>query len=307
MKREPERPSRRAPMRPRGFSAARPAVMTAIALAGLAAGHLPDAVAAPILTVEESVPAPASRPAAPVRLDNEDIRALLGIHRDDDAVQPSAFSGAGDVGVPSGSPGGVPAPAPAAETLRAVLRSLVTVEPAPVAAAGPSASDGPGRHARLSRDDPSRLGIAETILDSETLGRMAAAAVRIDGFDADGPIFSVLGIGNFHVDVGADGTDVDAAPGSDPSSDAADPSGDPESQAAPVAPAQKIDLGLLILGFVSEFLETPLGMITSVAIAVYLVISGLLKFAGFIQWWKMPEATPSRHRPHRHRPGSRAP
>jgi hypothetical protein len=90
------------------------------------------------------------------------------------------------------------------ETLRQVLRSIATThrfqqqQPRGLPQGARRDRSAPSDEAS---DDTEKRGLAELLLDSEIVGAMARSLVEIRTADGDGAIFSVLGLGDFVLDV----------------------------------------------------------------------------------------------------------
>lgn len=94
-----------------------------------------------------------------------------------------------------------------ATTLREVLHSIVTLHSSdPKPAVGRKPGQGrfsPNFAEDISEDDPG-IDLRKLILDSEVAGAMLRAIVDIKSADSHGATFSILGLGNFALDVAPD-------------------------------------------------------------------------------------------------------
>jgi hypothetical protein len=181
------------------------------------------------------------------------------------------------------------------ETLARVARSIITVRRLPAAQSGwhPEQPQASGR--RAAGDDDDGPGISQALLDSQVLGSMLEAAVAVTDIDHDARIFSVLGIGDFELDV------TPGDPGitlSERSSDIATTIPYASFGITPLSettkPEVKITLVELAWRLLLEFLSTPVGFLLSIVGSVYLVVWGIIKVAGLIRWWTFPDPNPAR-------------
>lgn len=167
-------------------------------------------------------------------------------------------------------------------TLGQVLRGLVNRNPS--GGAEPLDPD-PNAARGTSRSD----GVAQMLLDNETLGRALRSTVEIRE-DGNGiRTFSVFGVGNFEIGVqptlpGA----VVSEQYSGHAAGGADQGDDREPRAAH-APGNML---LSTWGLFEQFLSSPIGMLIALVAAIYLLLWNLLKLAGVVRRLKFTNAPP---------------
>ena len=168
-------------------------------------------------------------------------------------------------------------------TLGQVLRTLVnrgssgSVDPFdsdPTAAQGTSRSD----------------GVAQMLLDNETLGRALRSTVEIREDGNGNRTFSVFGVGNF--EIGVQPTLPNAVMSEQYSARAAAGGADQgDDREPPMAHAQE-NMLLSTWGLFEQFLSSPIGILLALVAAIYLLLWNLLKLAGVVRRLKFANAPP---------------
>jgi hypothetical protein len=183
-----------------------------------------------------------------------------------------------------------------ATTLREVLHSIVTLhaDGKPIAARKP----GQGRFSPnfaedISEDDPG-IDLRKLILDSEVAGAMLRAIVDIKSADSHGATFSILGLGNFALDVAPD---LHAAIVSELSSGMAFrmslngegigydgyPRATVNSGALAGVPHEHVNLIRVAWQWFLDFLYSPVGALLSMSAAITLLLWICVKSVVFLQ------------------------
>jgi len=132
-------------------------------------------------------------------------------------------------------------------------------------------------------------------LDSQVLGSMLETAVAVTDIDHDARIFSLLGIGDFELDVTPGGPGITL---SERSSNLATTIPYATFGVAPPSgtanPGEKITLVGLAWQLLFDFLSTPVGFLLSIIGSGYLMVSGIIKVAELIRWWRFPAPNSAR-------------
>ena len=167
-------------------------------------------------------------------------------------------------------------------TLGQVLRTLVNrgssgsadpLDPDPTAAQGTSRSD----------------GVAQMLLDNETLGRALRSTVEIRE-DGNGiRTFSVFGVGNF--EIGVQPSLPSAVMSEQYSARTAGGADQGDDREPPPAHAQG-NMLLSTWGLFEQFLSSPIGIVIALVTAIYLLLWNLLKLAGVVRRLKFANAPP---------------
>jgi hypothetical protein len=185
-----------------------------------------------------------------------------------------------------------------AGTLREVLASIVTLHqsdgkasPAPrLGQARILAKAAPG-----SSQDELNVDLRKLILDSEVAGTMLRSIVEIKSADAHGATFSIFGLGNFALDVAPD---LNAAIVSELSSgmsfrmallgdawnhDGLYPQATLNGDNGQGVQHEHVNLMRVIWTWILDFLNSPVGALVSMAIAIALFLWIGVKSVGFLQ------------------------
>lgn len=178
------------------------------------------------------------------------------------------------------------------ETLRHVLRSVATIH-----SLQQRQWYGPARGLQKQRssfdevsDDGEWRGFAELLLDSEAIGALTRSLVEIKSADSDNTVFSVLGFGEFVLDVTPS---VHAATLTDLSSglSVGTPLGADYSVYANYGfngvdgrgPREKVDVVRVVWDWILDAIFSPVGLLASMVAGIALVLWLFMKSANLLQ------------------------
>jgi hypothetical protein len=204
----------------------------------------------------------------------------------------------------SSSPGALlpsrAAPAPdtsaVAGSLREVLHSIVTLHESDRNSA-PQQSD---RHRPLSPvqdidQDELNVDLRKLVLDSEVAGSLLRSIVEIKSTDAHGATFSILGLGNFALDVAPDLHDAIVSElssgmvfrvsltGEGRSYEGLYPQATISGDSVGRVPHERMNLVRMVWQWILDFLNSVVGALVSMAVAIALFLWIGVKSVGFLQ------------------------
>lgn len=178
-------------------------------------------------------------------------------------------------------------------SLRDMLRELI---PARTGAAGcansgeptgcAAAATGPVGDGAHGRED---LGLAESLLESRTAAALFSDVVQRSGAIGDAPVFSVLGVGQFALEVKPETHSVTIYELTSRMALPVSYGGDPQNfdlidqRQVAEKPAQPLLLHALILEKLHAFLASPWGVLTSIGIAVLTTIWGFSRLIAMLR------------------------
>lgn len=250
----------------------------------------PQSIASPISLLDSDVPAPPHIKSSDFPTTDQSMVRSIGALPSDTgggASKPLGASAA-QTGLLSPPASGA---APSSGSLREVLRTIVTLHQAD----RKPPSLGPAAPASGDRDaDDSGIDLRKLILDSEVAGTMLRSIVDIKSSDGRGATFSILGLGNFALDVAPD---VHAAIVSELSSgmgfhmsllgDGRGYDGYPQAtvngNGLPDMPHTHINLVRAAWAWFLDFLNSPFGALVSMTAAIALFVWVCAKSVVFLQ------------------------
>lgn len=240
---------------------------------------------------------PVDLPAQAHRLPTSPIAAPGSIPSAPD--QPDASADSPGTVPPTSAPSGwfgemSPDKPSSGDTLRGVLRSLITWHAADQTQQAAARRSAQGRFYPLSGGDDGELGVdlRKLILDSEVGGAMLRSIVDIKSADKNGATFSIFGLGNFALDLAPD---IHSAIVSELSSGLAfrmslsgDRLGYEGYPGATVnnntaGPRENINLVRLVWNWILDFLYSPVGALLSMSAVITVLLWICVKSVIFLQ------------------------